>query len=905
MGDNRPLIFIQPFSESLQKLRDAMNDVAESEGVEIYEVESLAEANQLLPTVGPSLSLCSSAKKCAMMLQANRKQIARLHSKVILLCKKPIPNKTMEKFLKMGLTDSIIEPVTPKTLLYKVKLLLRSLPTPGADQADENVLIAGGDETDNSNNEAQRIEKGVKLDKYLGRNNRSGKNASLELDEDDDITSEEMAESLAMADEAITAPKADLNLSPNMEASLATHNNKIDGHYRGSINTSTFDLAAEEEESNLDLANEEDDDLLKQAKEELNLEITNDADLYSFSTTDNAKKESSAEDPLQLNIEKENNSKKGKASTDHLNSHYKGDISEKEDDRGGILKGHAGSTKEKETHPDLFPTPKLSLSEEDDDTNELASLYEFKKKKKDPANAQLNITENEISNKKSSATPEASSTSHKKTTELELTEENDNTWQAKLKPTKEKEITEVAERPTISSPRPDHSLDLDDIYTPTPKKKGPPAPHSHAEKVSLNLETEDQERELANPIAELRRQKNKEKAALALAPSSDPLVTPDDPEGVSQIHSKKKAALNVAAASGWNDLQTSPKKNRPKGTSPFQIDKINLEMQDENGNTIKNHGVDHIQKYYGSKKKDEHSKGQDWDSLKKKEHVADWGKIKKTEERELRGQEKEDLGEQTINYKKLQEEFEVIKNYAPKRLQERGKGNTSSAQTKITIHETPALDRPQQDLFTAGEEEQIIESSDLTVYEPDSKGLEVVVQILNLYLAKNKTPYDLFKMIADEIKNEVNGISNFFMYNTKHKIFENTYSGTIDQGPHKNRDERAAIWSKTRQENLERWSNMALPTWSDSTFQMEHLEFFYPYFIGMDNMGFAVVLFEHGMDPTQCSKVEIILESARGVFLENFNTLHDEITSLRKQKAESSEKEDKGLWGKFFKKKTG
>ncbi len=127
MEDGKPLIFLEPLTDSVKKLKEALEATAEQDGIEIYEVENPEEYNQLIPTIGQSLTIACSPKKTAQCIQPLRKFILKNNVKVLLINNKNIPPKTLEKFRKIGLTEYIQEPVPPKTLLYKVSLILRSL----------------------------------------------------------------------------------------------------------------------------------------------------------------------------------------------------------------------------------------------------------------------------------------------------------------------------------------------------------------------------------------------------------------------------------------------------------------------------------------------------------------------------------------------------------------------------------------------------------------------------------------------------------------------------------------------------------------------------------------------------------------------------------------------------------
>ena len=126
MEGGKPLIFIKPYSKTLEKLVEVLKESSEDQGTEIYEIDDVKEAIQIIPQLGQSLIIGAHPRKTAQILQAAGKLIRRLQSKVLLLTPKPIPRKTVDKFMKVGLTECIVEPIAPKTLQYKVNLLLRS-----------------------------------------------------------------------------------------------------------------------------------------------------------------------------------------------------------------------------------------------------------------------------------------------------------------------------------------------------------------------------------------------------------------------------------------------------------------------------------------------------------------------------------------------------------------------------------------------------------------------------------------------------------------------------------------------------------------------------------------------------------------------------------------------------------
>ena len=140
MENKKQLIIIPPMSEALKKLNEVLEGISADENMEISIIDDLKELTQFLGTTGQCIILASNAKKCATFLQENKSILAKHHCKTILFTPKEIPMKTLTKFTKIGLTESILESLPPKTFLYKVKLLLRSIKT-AKPQDDGDKLV--------------------------------------------------------------------------------------------------------------------------------------------------------------------------------------------------------------------------------------------------------------------------------------------------------------------------------------------------------------------------------------------------------------------------------------------------------------------------------------------------------------------------------------------------------------------------------------------------------------------------------------------------------------------------------------------------------------------------------------------------------------------------------------------
>lgn len=135
--EGKPIIFVTPISENLRKLKETINS---DEAYSIYEVETAADYAQMAPAIGASLTISSDIKKLAKILNDNKKVIKKFNSKVLLLHDQKLPTAVTQKLEKLGLNEVLYEPIVPKTLLYKVSLLCKSLKNPVVKDTSDVVL---------------------------------------------------------------------------------------------------------------------------------------------------------------------------------------------------------------------------------------------------------------------------------------------------------------------------------------------------------------------------------------------------------------------------------------------------------------------------------------------------------------------------------------------------------------------------------------------------------------------------------------------------------------------------------------------------------------------------------------------------------------------------------------------
>jgi hypothetical protein len=177
-NETKAIVFIEPISKTMQELYNLLlPDSGSGSEFELYRPSTTLEVSQTLPQLGPSLIITSDHKICALTLAQNKTIIKGLKSKIIIINERKLPAKILDKFHKSGLTDYILEPIALKTLNYKVKLLVKSLPVIGKEKEFGNKLKSG-EEKKGANDESSTLvkDKEQKIKNFLERK-------QLELDQ--------------------------------------------------------------------------------------------------------------------------------------------------------------------------------------------------------------------------------------------------------------------------------------------------------------------------------------------------------------------------------------------------------------------------------------------------------------------------------------------------------------------------------------------------------------------------------------------------------------------------------------------------------------------------------------------------------------------------------------------------
>lgn len=938
MSGTKPLIFVRPLSESLSKLHEVIKETAEEDGIEIYDVDDITEINQLLPSIGQSLTIFSNPKKCAAVLQSNRKAIHKLNSKVILLSQKSIPRKTLDKFSKIGLTECVVEPVPPKTLLYKVKLLLRSISTNVENennQDEEKKISSGYDLESEDTNEKRRVEKGIITDgeNVIDMNLKGNLGTDLVLDADD---SDDDGKPNYQEDDIHTNWKgkvADTSLSLDEEEKdnddkENENENYIDAYLRSKKKDNTeLDFSEEKDEIEKPKAireNEEDDYAL--TKSEKNLALVE----------EDKKNKKNNKEQEALNDEKYY---KGKISND-LNI----DFSDDEDDLYQKTKtsddeDENTERKNREMGLDLAPEEENENDQKpsnDDIEEDLKKLHkdldslrldpeEEKKKKSKEEELKLSKEKKEKDEIAQSEEEEEKQRSLSATglEELDLDEEEDSSEDENHNVIEKYMKGNVKEAGIV--------IDEEEIDTRSASNKDDEEKNNRSsDDFGLDLEAEDDRKKRSSD--------SENELELDNGNSKDGQKKDGHADTEEDIYARKDSKDLDLAVETEDYREENDKNSNDKGNGRLdhESNDFDLKFDDEDSNKNKDNDKDqddsnynrvklsggldleedderkkhsahteHIQTNLDSRKSLKHQ-DYDWDINKKKENTENYQNEKKAKsELEITFKEKVDLGEQTIDYRKLHDEFEAItinrvgsskKNEGPKYYSDDAEKDFLKG-----IYDDDLNDGASE-ISEREKEKQEKERKDLVI-EPKSNGIEVAIKVLNLYYNKQLNKFDLYEYVCSSLLMNFGAHVYLFNFDQEKRDFIKSYA--ISDNSNAVEQEVISQFETLYEENKTIWYEKNLPAWSNEKFHTKDNQFFYPYYEGVNKLGYAICLFNNNFEEKNAKSVETILETLRGIFLDDFHKKgfsEKYANEKAPTKAEESGEKSliKSLFGKLF-----
>lgn len=872
MENKKPLILIPPFSEPMTKLKEVLEGVAQEENIEIFTVEDAKEFGQLLGSGGQALVMVSNAKVCATLLQENKAIISKNHSKVILLTPKEIPVKTLEKFRKIGLTESILESTAPKTLLYKVKLQLKSIKlatkedntqqlvktmldnAPKTKVAEDLILDASSEKNseqpeENISTEKARktiaVDDGENLD-YLS-NLKGKKTMQEEAIETHWKSKREKTENLDSDEEDFMKTKKD-----------SQSINDIDMYYRGKKKKDEMQVEEAEDlyKRNKIEAEEEAEEYKKKKnvieeieleaarKKPVSLEEEND-DLYDRKfEKEEPEAEAEKKKKEKFNPEEELDIEAlQKKLLEQLEEGNKNDLSnDGVEDLGGHLKGKVNN--------------QLLAEEEDEGLKQEAPLEEGivnEKRKKDIVEeAQLDDIESkkkelEAAEDKDPHEGEVDQIETYMRGDINKTDTIDTLMEAESDSKKET-LDEVSNDDDGRKKK--ESLDAEEEIENRKKEKIEDIDLEDGDLKQEALLDEDNGKDLRQEkLQELEEGEDFNRSAA---------------EKTEELEEDNRRARLKLDENDKEMGQRSSTKKEEEDLNRRDVDNNKLKLEEGNERNVHEGQTDKISTYYRSGENKD--KDQDWDLKQdKKSTKLDIEKTKK-EDIDLGKLKKSQTGEEVIDYRKLKEEFDLI-----------AKGELNPDGTYSGSGVGPdGRPRDIKDSFK--------------VIEVGPTPFDFAVQVLTELYNPDTKPKDILKMVGEKLLSDEKCLMTTHQISPKDKRYSETFSAYLEFSNQVS-DTQRTEWNliKENEENKTLfnsftmptwicreipdngtfWRDIELPTWAGQELTNKKVELVYPFFDGVERLGYAHLFFPEGINPAHDKKIIISVEMMRSIFLEN------------------------------------
>ena len=891
----KPLIFIYPLSETMKKLKEAIEEISESEAVEIYEVDELSEIAQLVPTIGQSLSIYGAPKKCAMSLKQLKKVNAKLNSKVLLINEKAIPRKTLDKFSKIGLTEFIQEPVAAKTLLYKVKLQLKSIVTGEDDDDDEEVGVKSSEghadaeaESDYRKSRKDSTSEEEELNYLTGK--RKKRDYETEEVEEKKKKKSNYSEEAIDSNWAGKTKKEDDEEHQEEPSKHEQETESIDGYLRGKEKVEEEIEEEEEKKRN----HYKDEIISKNLSGKIKQTTTEEEEEPETKTS---------EDILDI---KEINKDISKEINSDL-SHYKGSIStetEEEEEEERKKKSNLtliDSEDEKdfidqdEDEEELKKKKRENLSIEEAEESEITqkAIEEDEEETKAAKKSDLEIDSDKEASEGTVEHLESEETSGEGSTD-----KIDGYLRGGAAKRDEEEEDERSKKDLTSS------LDIEDSSNESDleidQENEDDDKEDYKNKAELNIEEskkdskEDSNNEADDESDYLNKKKNTE---LEFEPEGKELQKKDEVDD-KEYEDRKGAKAPEVDEKERTRSNSEAEEEKKRKTHESQTDDLTKEQMKANSK------VDKIQTHYSSDASVSHI-DDDWSFGKSDKKTPEEDTLKKDDSEHMSYGEKVDLGEQTIDYSKLKDEFggitvdreaNKVKKTGPKYY---GGGPGQKAKTPSYYRDEDSAE--EASLETEQEEEN---GSENQIFEPASKGLENIVRVLNFYSIDKDAEMQAYQYVSKVIQSNFNGEVALFYYDEKKARVNEATNSLNTLGPLE-LELKKPIWDKLFSKNYRSWKDIKLPTWTDETFQEKDIQFIYPYFEGTSLMGFAVTWFTAEFNQEKCKELEVTLETLRGFLISNFrkNLQAGEYNGQEKKEETTRTNPIKSFFGNLFKRK--
>ena len=858
----RPLIFIEPMTESLRQLKDILAPVADIENIEIMTVENLDEAMQLIPTIGASLTLFTEAKKTALLLKTHGKRLIKNNSKVMLVTKQRIPQKSLEKMMKFGLSEYILEPIVPKSLMYKVKLLLRALPS--EDKKPKEMSLKTNDvgqlKLDNNMDlkKTKDATNSLAIDDMVNETEKSNALVFDDPEEENEPTEKKSEDKYSSHYQGkIKKEKKEDELEEDLYETKKSEKSKIETNYMGETSTSELNLEADEE------ANDEKndniiDDVLKGkiTSSKLDLEADdNDSDNIERRDEDSQNKKSNDnEGALEFEDDEDNSSENGQ---EKIDTYMKGKLNRSELQEDEETKSDFENNEKAEEETEENSKDHQSQLDFEDESasdllkreDEIEDTEKIKKKKKEDIESE----EQDEYKDTDQIDPEEEKKSHDGTAEHIDTYDRSEDFQK----------TKEGPGNMASSDSTDMGLDLEKDHS-----NSGMAPQEESDILSedstdmnLHLEAEDpspkdkKENEETEDFP-----KDGEEGMDHDSAYTDEEVTKERLENEAEEFDERKKRKE-APEEEKTDSDEAEKEEADNTEDYLKVKKKKNNESEDDQNEKEWIAREEVEKKHHERE------------MRKEDDMGNWEKLTPEAQEELEEFAKEqyekeliikkiNYGEQTIDYGRLKKEFDLIEKYgrdAVKNAYQIVESGAGGAKYSSKVKGAVPFSVEISERVIENNNKEIKEETD-TVYPPDSKGLELAILALNLIEDKKLNEAEIYSNIGQMILREYLGHSVFFRFNTETQTIEIVYQVDTDLIKQQ--------FETYKHLYFEMWKKLMLPYWSDETFQAKEVFFIYPFFEGTKSMGFAFCIFGQGLSAEKAPRVEVLMESLRTMYLD-------------------------------------
>ena len=263
----------------------------------------------------------------------------------------------------------------------------------------------------------------------------------------------------------------------------------------------------------------------------------------------------------------------------------------------------------------------------------------------------------------------------------------------------------------------------------------------------------------------------------------------------------------------------------------------------------------------------------------------------------------QDYGENTIDYRKLKEEFDNISS-----------SGQSSDENNDAQKTTNNLDKNEDE-------------GSFRVIEVDSRGFDFAINIINLIYLKESKAIDYYKTISLELITNYKAYPVFYSYKTsdsKHieafDSFSHFSTSVVSTelkewwlGLKTQDDILSYYFSKNMTtwlcreidsksgHDAEFWDDVELPKWAENELTDKKVEFIFPYYDGVDRMGVAVVFFPLGLNPKIEKGLNTTLELIRTILLEGLQrTTTNQTKEIIENKIPTEEKKVLSIFSGLF-----